>query len=274
MSDNFDVIVIGAGPGGYVAAIRAAQLGMSVACIDKRETLGGTCLNVGCIPSKALLQSSEKYEEARHVMAAHGVLLGAVGFDIPAMMARKDKVVADNTKGIAFLFRKHKIESVTGTAKFLAPQKLAVGGRTLEARRAVIIATGSDVMALPGVAIDEKKVLSSTGALSLANVPGHLVVVGGGYIGLEMGSVWRRLGARVTVIEFLDRITPGMDGELSAALQKSLVKQGFVFRLGSKVVEAHATAKNGVTLAVEPAKGGAREEVKADKVLVAIGRRP
>ena len=274
MSDSFDVIVIGAGPGGYVAAIRAAQLGMSVACIDKRAALGGTCLNIGCIPSKALLQSSEKYEEARHTMAAHGVLLGAVGLDIPVMMARKDKVVSDNTKGIAFLFRKHKIESITGTAKFLDAKKLDVDGRRLEAKRAIIIATGSDVMPLPGVAIDEKKVLSSTGALSLNAVPGHLVVVGGGYIGLEMGSVWRRLGSHVTVIEFLDRITPGMDGELSAALQKTLVKQGFAFRLGSKVVAAQVSGKNGVTLAVEPSQGGARDEVKADAVLVAIGRRP
>jgi dihydrolipoamide dehydrogenase len=273
MADSFDVIVIGAGPGGYVAAIRAAQLGMSVACIDKRESLGGTCLNIGCIPSKALLQSSEKFEEARHALAAHGVKVGEVGLDLASMMARKDKVVGENTRGIAFLFRKHKIEQVTGAAKFVAPLKLQVGSRTLDAKRAVIIATGSDVQPLPGVAIDEKTILSSTGALTLEAVPKRFVVVGGGYIGLEMGSVWRRLGSEVTVIEFLDRITPGMDGELSGALQRSLTKQGFAFRLGMKVVEAKRD-KDGVTLSIEPAKGGAREGITADAVLVSIGRRP
>ncbi|HUZ73264.1 MAG TPA: dihydrolipoyl dehydrogenase [Stellaceae bacterium] len=273
MSDSVDVIVIGAGPGGYVAAIRAAQLGMSVACIDKRETLGGTCLNVGCIPSKALLQSSEKYAEARHALAPHGITVGAVGLDLATMMARKDKVVAENTRGIAYLFRKNKVEHVTGAARLLAANSVAVDGRTLAARRAVIIATGSDSAPLPGVPVDEKTVLSSTGALALAAVPRRLAVVGGGYIGLEMGSVWQRLGAQVTVIEFLDRITPGMDGELSTALQRTLAKQGLTFRLGSKVVEAKH-GKDGVALAVEPAAGGARETIAADAVLVAIGRRP
>jgi dihydrolipoamide dehydrogenase len=273
MSDAFDVIVIGAGPGGYVAAIRAAQLGMSVACIDKRETLGGTCLNVGCIPSKALLQSSEKYAEAQHALAQHGVKVGDVGLDLKTMMARKDKVVGENTRGVAFLFRKNKVTHVTGSAKIVAANRVAVGDRTLEAKRAIIVATGSDSVGLPGIAIDEETILSSTGALSLPKVPRRLVVVGAGYIGLEMGSVWRRLGSEVTVIEFLDRITPGMDGELSTALQRTLTKQGLAFRLGTKVVEAKR-ANGGVTLALEPAKGGARETLQADAVLVSIGRRP
>jgi dihydrolipoamide dehydrogenase len=273
MADTYDVIVIGAGPGGYVAAIRAAQLGMSVACVEKRETLGGTCLNIGCIPSKALLQSSEKYAETRHALAQHGIAVGDVSFDLQAMMARKDKVVGENTRGVSFLFRKNKVEHVKGAAKFLAPNRLDVAGRTLEAKRAIIVATGSDSVPLPGVEIDETTILSSTGALSLAAVPRRLVVVGGGYIGLELGSVWRRLGSEVTVIEFLDRITPGMDGELSTALQRTLAKQGLVFRLGQKVVEAKRNAKE-VTLAIEPAAGGAREAIAADAVLVSIGRRP
>jgi dihydrolipoamide dehydrogenase len=273
MPDSYDVIVIGAGPGGYVAAIRAAQLGMSVACVDRRETLGGTCLNIGCIPSKALLQSSEKYADTRHALAQHGIAVGDVSFDLKAMMARKDKVVAENTRGISFLFRKNKVEWVKGAAKFLAPNRIEVAGRTLEAKRAIIIATGSDSVPLPGVEIDEKTILSSTGALSLAAVPRRLVVVGGGYIGLELGSVWRRLGSEVTVIEFLDRITPGMDIELSTALQRTLQKQGLVFRLGQKVVEAKRGAKE-IVLAIEPAAGGAREEIAADAVLVSIGRRP
>jgi dihydrolipoamide dehydrogenase len=273
MADAFDVIVIGAGPGGYVAAIRAAQLGMSVACVEKRESLGGTCLNIGCIPSKALLQSSEKYAEAQHALAQHGVTVAGVGLDLKTMMARKDKVVAENTRGIAFLFRKNKVEHVKGAAKFLTATTLDVAGRTLEARRAIVIATGSDSIPLPGVEIDEKTVLSSTGALALAAVPKRLVVVGGGYIGLELGSVWRRLGAEVTVVEFLDRITPGMDRELGTALQRTLTKQGLAFRLGTKVVEARRNGKE-IILALEPAAGGARENLSADAVLVSIGRRP
>ena len=278
MADSFDIIVIGSGPGGYVAAIRAAQLGMSVACIEKRETLGGTCLNIGCIPSKALLQSSEKFAEAQHGMAVHGIKVGAVGLDLSAMMARKDKVVGENTRGVAFLFRKNKVEHVKGTAKLIAANRVEVAGdngagRVLEAKKAIIIATGSDSLGLPGVAIDEKTIISSTGALTLAAVPKRLVVVGGGYIGLEMGSVWRRLGAEVTVVEFLDRITPGMDTEVSAALQKSLAKQGLIFRLSTKVAAAE-TGKDGVRLTLEPAKGGARETLAADVVLVSIGRRP
>jgi dihydrolipoamide dehydrogenase len=278
MADTYDVIVIGGGPGGYVAAIRAAQLGLKTACIDKRGTPGGTCLNIGCIPSKAMLQSSEKFAEAQHALAAHGVKVSGVALDLPTLMARKDKVVGENTRGVEFLFKKNKVEYIKGAARFTAPGKLAVtpinGGQAQElTAKSIIIATGSDIVPLPGVDIDEKTVVSSTGALTLPAVPKRLVVVGGGYIGLEMGSVWRRLGSEVTVVEFLDRITPGMDGELSRNLQRVLTKQGFAFRLGTKVVAAKRGA-DGVALTLEPAQGGPREELKADVVLVAIGRRP
>jgi dihydrolipoamide dehydrogenase len=273
MTDSYDVIVIGAGPGGYVAAIRAAQLGMSVACVEKRSTLGGTCLNIGCIPSKALLQSSEKYIETRHALSVHGITVGDVGLDLAKMMARKDKVVTENTRGIEFLFRKNKVDRVFGAARLVAPGRLEVEGRTLTATRAIVVATGSDSVALPGLDIDETTILSSTGALALPAVPARLVVVGAGYIGLELGSVWRRLGSEVTVIEFLDRITPGMDAEVAVALQRILVKQGIVFRLGMKVMEAKRGA-DGVTVTIEPAAGGAREDIVADAVLVSIGRRP
>jgi dihydrolipoamide dehydrogenase len=278
MADTYDVIVIGGGPGGYVAAIRAAQLGLKTACIDKRGTPGGTCLNIGCIPSKALLQSSEKFAEAQHALAAHGVKLSGVALDLPALMARKDKVVGENTRGVEFLFKKNKVDYIKGAARFTAPGKLAVtpinGGEAQElAATSIIIATGSDIVPLPGVDIDEKTIVSSTGALALAAVPKRLVVVGAGYIGLEMGSVWRRLGSEVTVVEFLDRVTPGMDGELSRNLQRVLTKQGFTFRLGTKVVAAKRGA-DGVALTLEPAQGGTREELKADVALVAIGRRP
>jgi dihydrolipoamide dehydrogenase len=278
MPDSYDVIVIGGGPGGYVAAIRAAQLGLKTACVEKRSNLGGTCVNIGCIPSKALLQSSEKFEEARHALGAHGIKLTGVELDLAALMARKDKVVGENTRGIDFLFKKNKVEHIKGTGRFTAPGKLAVtpvdGGATRElTAKSIIIATGSDVVPLPGVEIDEKTVVSSTGALSLGSVPKHFVVVGGGYIGLEMGSVWRRLGSAVTVVEFLDRITPGMDGELSRNLQRVLTKQGFVFKLGTKVVAAKRET-GGVSLTLERAAGGGRDELKCDVVLVAIGRRP
>ena len=270
---DFDVIVIGSGPGGYVAAIRAAQLGMRVACVEKRATLGGTCLNIGCIPSKALLQSSEKFAEAGHAMAAHGVKIAGVALDLPTMMARKDKVVAANTGGVDYLFRKHKIERVTGSAAFTAPGALLLDGKTELKAKSFVIATGSDSMPLPGVPVDEKTILSSTGALALDAVPKHLVVVGGGYIGLEMGSVWGRLGAEVTVVEFLDRIVPNMDTETGTALHRVLQKQGFQFKLGTKVASAK-NGKGGVTLSLEPAKGGDAETLKADAVLVSIGRRP
>jgi dihydrolipoamide dehydrogenase len=274
----YDVIVIGGGPGGYVAAIRAAQLGLRTACVEKRGSLGGTCLNIGCIPSKALLQSSEKFAEAQHALAQHGVKLAGVELDLVTMMTRKDKVVGENTRGVEYLFKKNKVEYIKGAARFIAPDRIAVtpmnGGTPQELQaKSIIIATGSDVAPLSGVEIDEKTIVSSTGALSLPAVPKRLVVVGGGYIGLEMGSVWRRLGSAVTVVEFLDRITPGMDAELSKNLQRVLTKQGFVFKLGTKVVAAKRDGA-GVTLALEPAQGGPREELQTDVVLVAIGRRP
>jgi dihydrolipoamide dehydrogenase len=278
MSESFDIVIIGGGPGGYVAAIRAAQLGMRTACIESRDRLGGTCLNIGCIPSKALLQSSEKFAEATHAFAAHGVKVSGVELDLGTMMARKDKVVADLTKGIDFLFKKNKVTWIKGTGRIAAPGKIVVqpvdGGAVQEIEaKSTVIATGSDSLPLPGVSIDEKQIVSSTGALALAKVPEHLVVVGGGYIGLEMGSVWRRLGAKVTVVEFLDRITPNMDTETGKMLQRVLTKSGFAFKLGTKVVSAKAS-KAGVTLQLEAAAGGSPSELKADIVLVAIGRRP
>ena len=274
---EYDLVVIGGGPGGYVAAIRAAQLGMKVACVEKRATLGGTCLNVGCIPSKALLQSSEKYAEACHELADHGVRVGDVKLDLKAMMARKDKVVTDLTGGIAFLFKKNKIDHVIGTGTIESATKVSVKpdkgkAQTLETKR-ILIATGSESMPLPGVEIDEKQIVTSTGALALPKVPKHLVVVGAGYIGLEMASVWGRLGAKVTCVEFLDRITPGMDAEVAKNFQRILQKQGMEFRLKTKVTGAKKT-KTSVTLTVEPAAGGDAEEIKCDTVLVAIGRRP
>jgi dihydrolipoamide dehydrogenase len=272
MPETYDVVVIGGGPGGYVAAIRAAQLGMKVACIEKRGSLGGTCLNVGCIPSKALLQSSEKFVEAGHALAAHGVKVEGVGLDLKTMLARKDKVVGENTRGVEYLFKKNKVAWLKGAGRIAAADTVEVGGESIKTK-AIVIATGSDVVSLPGVEIDEKRIVSSTGALELAEVPKRFVVIGGGYIGLEMGSVWRRLGAEVTVVEFLDRITPGMDAEIAKSLQRLLQKQGFAFKLGTKVVGAKVGNK-GVALALELAQGGAREELTADVVLVAVGRRP
>ena len=275
---SYDLVVVGAGPGGYVAAIRAAQLGLKVACVEKRGTLGGTCLNVGCIPSKALLQSSEKYEEVRHTFAAHGVQVDKVRLDLKAMLGRKDKVVADLTGGIAFLFKKHKVDWIKGAGRIAAVGEVAVkparGRESVLKTKNILIATGSESTPLPGVEVDEKQIVSSTGALELAKVPKHLVVVGAGYIGLELGSVWHRLGADVTVVEFLGRVTPGMDGEVSKQLQRILTKQGLQFRLGTKVTGANTT-KTAVNLTLEPAKGGgAAETMTCDIVLVAIGRRP
>ena len=274
---SFDLVVIGGGPGGYVAAIRAAQLGGAVACVDSRGAFGGTCLNVGCIPSKALLQSSELYAHAAHGMGAHGVKTGTVTLDLKAMMARKDKIVGDLTKGIAFLLDKNKVEGIHGTAKIAAADTvevaLAAGGkRTLETAH-ILIATGSEPTPLPGIDIDEKRIVSSTGALALGRVPKHLVVIGAGYIGLELGSVWSRLGTKVTVVELLDRIVPGMDGELAKGLQRTLTKQGLAFKLGSKVAKAENDGR-GVKLRIEPAAGGKAEILKADIVLCAVGRRP
>jgi len=277
MSDSFDLVVIGAGPGGYVCAIRAAQLGMKVACVEKRATLGGTCLNVGCIPSKALLHASELYAEANGHLAEMGIVARDVSVDVAKMMAFKDKGVKGNTDGVAFLFKKNKVEPVHGTARIAAPGKvevsLAAGGtRVLEARN-IVVATGSDVMPLPGVEIDETRIVSSTGALELKEVPGHLVVVGAGIIGLELGSVWGRLGSKVTVVEFLDRITPGIDAEVAKTFQRILKKQGFDFRLGTKVTGIDKTRKH-LKVTVEPAQGGDAEVIEADIALVCIGRRP
>ena len=277
MAERYDLVVVGAGPGGYVAAIRAAQLGMKVACVEKRAALGGTCLNIGCIPSKALLSSSWKYAEARAGLSAIGVETGEVGLNLAAMMANKDKTVADLTKGIAFLFDKNKVARVRGAARLSAPGRVEVAGpdgaaETLEAGR-VLIATGSESMPLPGVEVDEERIVSSTGALALREVPERLAVIGGGYIGLEMGSVWARLGAKVTVVEFLDRVLPGMDREIAERFRRALRRQGLDFRLSTKVTGARASGA-GVALSVEPAAGGAAAEIDCDVVLVAIGRRP
>ena len=271
MSQSFDLIVIGAGPGGYVCALRAAQLGLTVACAEKRATLGGTCLNVGCIPSKALLQSSENYTALTHDFAAHGIIAGAVAVDLAKMQARKAEVVGANVKGVEFLFRKNKITWLKGEASIPAPGRVAVGGTEYQAKH-IVIATGSESTPLPGVTVDEHRIVSSTGGLELTEIPRHLVVIGGGYIGLELGSVWRRLGAEVTVVEFLDRIVPTMDGEVAQAFQRILTRQGMKFRLGTKVTHA-APVESGVTLTLEPAKGGAPETLDVDIVLVAVGRR-
>jgi dihydrolipoamide dehydrogenase len=272
MSDPFDLIIIGSGPGGYVCAIRAAQLGLKVACVEKRATLGGTCLNIGCIPSKALLHSSEDFEQAGHKFAEHGILIESVKLDLARMQARKDEVVNANVKGVEFLFRKNKVSWLKGTGRIVAAGQVDVDG-TIHETKNIVIATGSESTPLRGVDVDEKRIVTSTGALELGAVPGHLVVIGAGVIGLELGSVWRRLGARVTVIEFLDRILPGMDSEVATAARRILTKQGMTFRLSAKVTGA-TTNDNGVTLTVEPAKGGAAEQIEADVVLLSIGRRP
>jgi dihydrolipoamide dehydrogenase len=277
-SEIYDLVVIGAGPGGYVAAIRAAQLGMKVACVEKRPTPGGTCLNVGCIPSKALLQSSHVFEETAHDLKAHGVVVGGVSLDLAQMLKRKDDVVGATTKGVAFLLRKNKVASIAGTARIEAPGRVAVldGAdsvtRQLECRN-ILIASGSEVTPLPGVAIDEKTIVSSTGALDLQAVPKRMAVIGAGIIGLELGSVWRRLGAEVTMIEFLDRIAPGVDNEITRHFQRALEKQGLKFQLGRKVTGA-TKGRDGIAVAHEPAQGGAAEALAVDVVLVCIGRRP
>ncbi len=277
-NDSFDLVVIGAGPGGYVAAIRATQLGMKVAVVEKNATLGGTCLNVGCIPSKALLQSSHLFEETGHDLAQHGIVVAAPTLDFAQLMKRKGEVVGATTKGIEFLFKKNKITWLQGAGRIEAAGTVAVldpdgASKDTVSAKNILIAAGSEVTPLPGVAIDEKKIVSSTGALELTEVPKHLVVVGAGIIGLELGSVWRRLGAEVTVVEFLDRICPGIDDEITKFFQRALAKQGLKFKLGSKVTKAEASDA-GVTLTVEPSKGGAAETLQADVVLVAIGRRP
>ena len=268
---EFDVIVIGAGPGGYVCAIRAAQLGLKTACVEKRGTLGGTCLNIGCIPSKALLHASEKYSEAENHFADFGIKTGKVSLDLKAMMKHKDDVVDSNTKGIEFLFKKNKVTWLKGAGSIPAKGEVKVGKDTYKAKH-IVIATGSDVASLPGIEIDEKKVVSSTGALELTKVPNKMVVIGGGVIGLEMAAVWSRLGASVTVIEYMNKILPPMDNEISKEAQKIFKKQGLDFKLSTKVTEVKNT-KSGVKLTTEPANGGDAETLDADIVLVAVGRK-
>ncbi|KAG7669073.1 hypothetical protein Ndes2526B_g00792 [Nannochloris sp. 'desiccata'] len=276
-SEEKDVIIIGGGPGGYVGAIKAAQLGLKVACIEGRGALGGTCLNVGCIPSKALLHSSHMFHEAKHSFASHGVVVDNVAVDIPKMMDQKDKAVDGLTKGIEGLFKKNKVEYVKGWGKFKSSNEVEValsdGSTTTMKAKSIIIATGSEVTPLPGVPIDEEKIVSSTGALKLKEVPKSMIVIGGGVIGLEMGSVWSRLGAEVTVVEYTDGIVPSMDAEVRRSFQRSLQKQGFKFKLGTKVNGAEVT-DTGVKLHVDSAKGGKEETLEADVVLVSTGRRP
>lgn len=275
MADAFDVVVIGAGPGGYVAAIRAAQLGLKVACVEKNPTLGGTCLNIGCIPSKALLDSSELYDQASKQFARHGIQLDGVKLDLPTMMARKDQVVGELTKGVAGLFRKHKIESVTGAGRLAGPKSVEVTAgngarRTLEAEH-IILATGSVPSALPFLPFDGQTVVSSTEALAFDRVPDHLVIIGGGYIGLELGSVWKRLGAKVTVVEFLPRIASMVDAEVGKQLHRSLTRQGLEIHLETKVVGAEV--KRGSAQIEAESKDGQKLTYECDKVLVSVGRR-
>ncbi len=278
MSDKYDLVVIGGGPAGYVGAIRAAQLGLKTAILETRGKLGGTCLNVGCIPSKALLQSSHHYEMADKEFEHHGIDVSGLTLNLETMLGRKQRVVDDLTKGIEFLMKKNKIDYVAGFGEIIGPGKVSVspskGKKTqvLETEN-VMIATGSQVTPLPGVEIDEKQIVSSTGALDLPKVPREMVVIGAGVIGLELGSVWRRLGANVTVVEFLDLVLPGMDAEISKNMQRILKKQGMAFKMGTKVTSAKK-AKASVTLTMEPRDGGNAETMKADVVLVAIGRRP
>jgi dihydrolipoamide dehydrogenase len=274
---TYDLVIIGTGPGGYVCAIRAAQLGMKVAVVEKNATLGGTCLNVGCMPSKALLYASEMFEEAGHSFAKMGVSVSAPKLDLPSMMNFKQQGIDGNVKGVEFLMKKNKIDVIRGTGKILGTGKLEVSGsdgktQTVETRN-IVIATGSDVAQLKGIEIDEKRVVSSTGALALDKVPGKLLIVGAGVIGLELGSVWHRLGAQVTVVEFLDRILPGMDGEVAKQFQRLLEKQGFAFKLGAKVTGVDTSGKT-LSAQIEPAAGGTAETLEADVVMVAIGRVP
>ncbi|WP_024514800.1 dihydrolipoyl dehydrogenase [Bradyrhizobium sp. Tv2a-2] len=273
---TYDLVVIGTGPGGYVCAIRAAQLGMKVAVVEKNATLGGTCLNIGCMPSKALLHASEMFEEAEHSFAKMGVSVSAPKLDLPSMMNFKQQGIDGNVKGVEFLMKKNKIDVIRGVGRILGAGKVEVSAdgktETIETRN-IVIATGSDVAKLKGIDIDEKRIVSSTGALSLEKVPEKLLIVGAGVIGLELGSVWRRLGAEVMVVEFLDRILPGMDGEIAKQFQRLLEKQGFVFKLSSKVTAVDTSGKM-LGVKIEPAAGGAAETIEADVVLVCIGRVP
>ena len=274
---SYDLIIIGSGPGGYVCAIRAAQLGLKTAIVEKRQTFGGTCLNIGCIPSKALLHASDMFEEAGHGFEALGIKIGTPKLDLAAMMKHKDDTVAANVQGVAFLLKKNKVDSFIGTGSIAASGKVLVTAadgtvQTLETTN-IVIATGSDSTPLPGVTIDEKTIVTSTGALTLEKVPERMLIVGAGVIGLELGSVWRRLGTEVTVVEYLDRILPGMDDEIAKQFQRILAKQGVTFHLGSKVIKVE-TGKKGATVTVEPAAGGALKSIETDIVLIAIGRRP
>jgi dihydrolipoamide dehydrogenase len=274
---TYDLVVIGTGPGGYVCAIRAAQLGMKVAVVEKNATLGGTCLNVGCMPSKALLYASEMFEEAGHSFAKMGVSIAAPKLDLPSMMNFKQQGIDGNVKGVEFLMKKNKIDVISGKGKILGTGKVEVTGsdgktQIVETKN-IVIATGSDIARLKGIEIDEKRIVSSTGALSLDKVPSSLLIVGAGVIGLELGSVWHRLGAQVTVVEFLDRILPGMDGEVAKQFQRILEKQGFAFKLGAKVTGIDTSGKT-LVAQVEPAAGGKAETLEADVVLVSIGRVP
>ena len=279
MADQYDVIVIGSGPGGYVCAIKAAQLGLRTAIVEKMKTLGGTCLNIGCIPSKALLHASEMFHEAEHGLEKLGVKTGKPKLDLKAMMAHKEATIKSNVDGVSFLMKKNKVDVHHGTGSIPAKGKVAVtddkGKETILETKNIVIATGSDVAGIPGVDLefDEKVIVSSTGALALSDVPRHMVVVGGGVIGLELGSVWSRLGAKVTVIEFLDKILGAMDGDLSKNCQRVLAKQGLDFKLSSKVTEVKKSGK-GAKVTFEPVKGGDAETVSADVVLVSTGRRP
>ncbi|MBN4094416.1 MULTISPECIES: dihydrolipoyl dehydrogenase [Methylobacterium] len=275
---SYDLVVIGTGPGGYVCAIRAAQLGLRTAVVEKRATHGGTCLNVGCIPSKALLHASEAFEEANTHFADLGIDVGTPKLDLKKMMAFKAEGVAGNTKGVEFLLKKNKVDTFHGTGRIAGAGRVEViaedGGNQMLETKSIVIATGSDVARLPGVTIDEKVVVSSTGALELDRVPKKLLVIGAGVIGLELGSVWRRLGSEVTVVEYLDRVLPGMDGEVGKQFQRILTKQGIAFRLSTKVTGVEVGKKGGATVTVEPAAGGAAETLQADVVLVCIGRTP
>jgi dihydrolipoamide dehydrogenase len=270
-SKKYDVIVIGAGPGGYVCAIRCAQLGMSVGVVEKRESLGGTCLNIGCIPSKALLHASERFDESKNHFKDLGIDIPAPKVNLKNMMKHKTDVIDANTQGIEFLFKKNKIDWIKGAGKVTASDTVEVGKDSYQADN-IIVATGSDVVALPNIEIDEKKIVSSTGALELKSVPKSMVVIGGGVIGLEMGAVWSRLGAKVTVVEFLDRILPGMDTDCAKEMKKILEKKGVEFKLSTKVTSAK-TGKSNVALELEPAAGGKAEKKTADVLLVAVGRK-
>ena len=278
MADVFDLTIIGSGPGGYVCAIRAAQLGMKVAVVEKWPTFGGTCLNIGCIPSKALLYASELYEEARHNFASFGIDIAAPKINLPRMMAHKDETVTANVAGVEYLFRKNKITAFRGMGSIAGPGKVLVTpekgpAQTIESKN-IVIATGSLSVNLPGIEIDEEKIISSTGALSLAEVPRHLLVIGAGVIGLELGSVWQRLGAQVTVVEYLDRILPGMDSEVARQFQRMLQKQGMEFQLGSKVTGIEKQEDGTLRARIEPVNGGDMTLLDVDVALVAVGRKP